>query len=118
MNDSLHRNVLIFTEAIKLAAQERSSYLDRACAGDPKLRWDVEALLQTHDHVGNFLEESPQKLALETRIRGPAHEKPGDCIGRYKLLEQIGEGGCGVVYLAEQQAPVRRQVALKIIKLG
>src|SRR5580765_4229659 len=103
MNDSLNRDVLIFTEAINLPDHEHAAYLDRACAGDSKLRRDVEALLHTHDHVGDFLEESPQKPALGAKIRGPAREKPGDCIGRYKLLEQIGEGGCGVVYLAEQQ---------------
>jgi serine/threonine protein kinase/tetratricopeptide (TPR) repeat protein len=118
MNDSVHRDVLIFTEAINLPARQRAEYLDRACAGEAKLRWEVEALLHTHDHVGDFLEESPQRLALEAKVRGPAHEKPGDCIGRYKLLEQIGEGGCGAVYMAEQQEPVRRRVALKIIKLG
>src|SRR5580765_848928 len=118
MNDSLNRDVLIFTEAINLPDHEHAAYLDRACAGDSKLRRDVEALLHTHDHVGDFLEESPQKPALGAKIRGPAPEKPGDCIGRYKLLEQIGEGGCGVVYMAEQQEPVRRRVALKIIKLG
>lgn len=117
-NDSTSRDVLIFSEALGFCGDERAAYLDRACAGDTKLRRDVEALLQTHDHVGDFLEESPQKPALEAKIGRPAHERPGDRIGRYKLLEQIGEGGCGVVYMAEQQEPVRRRVALKIIKLG
>ncbi len=82
------------------------------------LRRKVEALLRTHDHVGDFLEQSPQKTTLEARGAGPANEQPGDRIGRYKLLQQIGEGGCGVVYMAEQEEPVRRRVALKIIKLG
>ncbi len=118
MNDLPNRDVVIFTEAVNLPADERTPYLERACGGDAKLRQKVEALLQTHDHVGDFLEESPQRATIEARIDGSTNEKPGDRIGRYKLLQQIGEGGCGVVYMAEQEAPVRRRVALKIIKLG
>jgi len=118
MNDLPNRDVVIFTEAVNLPADERTPYLERACGGDAKLRQQVEALLQTHNHLGDFLEESPQKATIEARIDSSTIEKPGDWIGRYKLLQQIGEGGCGVVYMAEQEAPVRRQVALKIIKLG
>ena len=113
-----NRDAVIFTEAVDLPADARAAYLERACGGDVKLRQRVEALLQTHDHVGDFLEESPQKATIEARIGGSTNEKPGDRIGRYKLLQQIGEGGCGVVYMAEQAEPVRRRVALKIIKLG
>src|SRR6266576_6552129 len=117
MNDLPNRDGLIFTEALNLPAAERPAYLERACGGDATLRQRIEALLQTHARIGDFLEESPQKVSPQVRIR-VAHEKLGDCIGCYKLLEQIGEGGCGVVYMAEQQEPVRRRVALKIIKLG
>src|SRR5216684_2912222 len=118
MNGLPSRDVVIFTQAVGLPADERAAYLERACGGDATLRQKVEALLQTHDHVGDFLEESPQKPPVEARAGGPTSEKPGDRIGRYKLLQQIGEGGCGVVYMAEQEEPVRRRVALKIIKLG
>ncbi len=118
MNDSPNRDVEMFTEAIQLPADQRAAYLERACAGDVKLRQQVEALLNSHDSIGDFLEESPQKTAKEIRSPISVGEKAGDHIGRYKLLQQIGEGGCGVVYMAEQEEPVRRRVALKIIKPG
>ncbi len=118
MNDLPNREVEVFTEAVQLPTGERAGYLERACGGDAKLRQQVEALLQTHDQVGDFLEESAQKPLIEIRLESSAGEKAGDRIGRYKLLQQIGEGGCGVVYMAEQEEPVRRRVALKIIKPG
>jgi eukaryotic-like serine/threonine-protein kinase len=118
MNDPPKSDVMIFTEALRLPVQERAAYLDRACGGDAKLRQQIEALLQTQAGVGDFLEQSPQKVTLQTRLGASAGEKPGDHIGRFKLLEQIGEGGCGIVFMAEQEEPVRRQVALKIIKPG
>lgn len=118
MDELPNRDVVIFTEAVNLPADERAAYLDRACGGDARLRQRVEALLQTYGHVGDFLEESAQKASIVAKMRGSTSEEPGDRIGRYKLLQQIGEGGCGVVYMAEQEEPVRRRVALKIIKLG
>jgi serine/threonine protein kinase/tellurite resistance protein len=118
MNDPPKRDVVIFTEAVRLPSHERAAYLDRACGGDAKLRQQIEALLQTQAGVGDFLEQSPQKVTPQTRLGVPAGEKPGDHIGRFKLLEQIGEGGCGIVFMAEQEEPVRRRVALKIIKPG
>ena len=118
MSDSSNREVAIFSEAIHLPAGRRAAYLARACGGDVVLRQQVEALLLTHESVGDFLEESPQKTAGELRPATSGGEKVGDCIGRYKLLQQIGEGGWGVVYLAEQKEPVHRRVALKIIKPG
>ena len=118
MNDLPKLEVAVFTEAINLPANERAAYLARACGGDPKLRQRVEALLRTHDHVGDFLEQSPQRTAMDAKSETTIGEKAGDCIGRYKLLQQIGEGGCGVVYMAEQEEPLRRRVALKIIKPG
>jgi serine/threonine protein kinase/Tfp pilus assembly protein PilF len=118
MNDSQNRDVEVFTEALQLPAEQRTAFLEKACAGDRDFRKRVEALLRSHDEVGDFLEDSPHTAALDAEKQIPVGEKPGDRIGRYKLLQQIGEGGCGVVFMAEQEEPVRRRVALKIIKPG
>ncbi len=118
MNDSSDRDVEVFTEALQLPAAERAAYLERACGGDDELRGKVEALLKGHDQVGDFLEYSPHETSAQAKPRVSAGEKPGDRVGRFKLLQQIGEGGCGVVFMAEQEEPVRRRVALKIIKPG
>ena len=112
----------VFAEAILLATPEgRAAYLDAACGTDIALRRRVEALLRAAENAGDFLEEPPTGLTSETgstSVVNALSEKPGDRIGRYKLLQQIGEGGCGVVYMAEQLEPIRRRVALKVIKLG
>src|SRR5262245_32555549 len=94
---------------------DRGNYLQRACAGDADLRRRVEELIENHFRAGSFL-ESPADLLEgdEASVR----ERPGTMIGQYKLLEQIGEGGFGVVFMAEQVRPVRRKVALKILKPG
>ncbi len=118
MNDAQKQDVMIFAEALDLPLSERAAHLDRACAGDENLRQRVEGLLLTHDQAGGFLERPPVEMAIGSRVGASAGEKPGDRIGRYKLLQQIGEGGCGVVYMAEQEEPVNRRVALKIIKPG
>jgi WD40 repeat protein/serine/threonine protein kinase len=109
---------IIFSEALeKKTPQERAAYLERACGDDTNLRAKVEDLLKAHEEAGSFLDAPPfdPNVTLNT---SPLTEGPGTIIGRYKLLEQIGEGGFGVVYMAEQQEPIRRRVALKIIKLG
>jgi serine/threonine protein kinase len=108
----------IFAEALRLPPQERAAYLDRATSGNAELRQRIESLLGSYG-AGDFLEQAavPQ-LRRTLDLTVPVTEKPGETIGRYKLREQIGEGGCGVVYVAEQTEPVRRRVALKIIKLG
>jgi Leucine-rich repeat (LRR) protein/tRNA A-37 threonylcarbamoyl transferase component Bud32 len=123
----------IFYETMKIASQaERAAYLDRACGRDARVREEVEALLVARDQASSFLETPaavPPVIEAQTQdsscmatLPPPAHkpiaEGPGTIVGRYKLLQEIGEGGMGVVYMAEQQKPVRRRVALKIIKPG
>src|SRR4051794_19400420 len=117
MTSNSERALEIFTEAIQVPTEERVSFLERACAGDEELLRKVEALLKSNDRAGAFLEEPPTASLSEERAR-VAGDKPDDRIGHYKLLQQIGEGGCGVVFMAEQEEPVRRRVALKIIKPG
>ncbi len=95
---------------------QRAAYLDRVCAGDGELREHLVGLLCLHGQEGSFL-ESPA-LAMVATTDGPMSERPGTVIGPYKLLEQIGEGGFGVVFMAEQQEPIRRKVALKVLKPG
>ena len=94
---------------------ERAAYLEGACGADHALRERIEALLAAHNAPGGVLDAPPPE---PTTAPPPLTEKPGTVIGPYKLLQQIGEGGMGVVYMAEQQEPVRRKVALKIIKPG
>src|SRR5438034_6644659 len=117
MSDVPAQDVDLFAAAIALPVAERAAYLDRACSGDPDLRQRVEGMLKEHDDLGNFPEKRPSKGTARGGPRAIG-EKPGDRIGHYKLLQQIGEGGGGVVYMAEQEAPIRRRVALKIIKPG
>jgi serine/threonine protein kinase/lipopolysaccharide biosynthesis regulator YciM len=119
----------LFAAALeKGTPEERAAFLAQACAGDSALRKRVEELLASHLEVGDFLLQpalagagtgafAPEPLP-ETVGVGPIKEEPGTLIGPYKLLQQIGEGGMGVVYMAEQEKPVRRRVALKIIKPG
>ena len=106
----------IIGEAIEIATPaEREAYLERVCGGDADQRRRVDQLLDDHARAGDFLE---QPAMLATLIVPPISEGPGMMIGPYKLLEQIGEGGFGVVFMAEQAQPVRRKVALKVIKPG
>src|SRR5882724_11993580 len=111
---SHEREVAVFEAALELPPGERDAFLAQASAGDPELLQRVRALLHAAENGADFLAPLPSELAPSV----PAIEKPGDRIGRYKLLEQIGEGGCGIVYMAAQEEPIRRQVALKVIKLG
>jgi serine/threonine protein kinase/tetratricopeptide (TPR) repeat protein len=108
----------VFCAALeKTTAGERGDYLDEACRGRPELRQRVEALLRAHEQASGFLREPSQNEA-RTVDEPPAGEQPGTLIGPYKLLEEIGEGGMGVVWMAEQTQPVRRKVALKVLKPG
>jgi serine/threonine protein kinase/WD40 repeat protein len=107
----------IFYAALQLSdADARSDYISRACGSDGKLRQRVEGLVAAYGE-GEFL-ESPIADVDATELFPPIGEKPGETIGSYKLLEQIGEGGMGLVFMAEQSQPLRRRVALKIIKPG
>ena len=101
-------------------ADGRRAFLEQACAGDLALRQRLEALLAAHDEPGELLPSGTPANTATVKIDHPdaGDESVGQTIGRYKLLERLGEGGCGVVYVAEQTEPVRRRVALKVIKLG
>jgi WD40 repeat protein/serine/threonine protein kinase len=125
MNTQFSRELAIFAGTLSLpAGDQRAAYLDQACSGDAELRQRVETLLKAHADAGTFLQAPAAPAAgrearfFETATLHAVTEKPGDKIGRYKLRETIGEGGCGVVYVAEQEEPVRRRVALKVIKPG
>jgi hypothetical protein len=118
----------IFIAALqKTDAVERAAFLDQACAGDAALRERLEVLLHVLDRAGNFLNQPAVQGATgeffvnvdsDPAAAAPQQEMCGSVIGRCKLLQQLGEGGLGTVFLAEQQEPVRRLVALKIIKAG
>src|SRR5262245_42955679 len=107
----------IFLEALeKDTAEARAAFLDQACAGNAALRDSVERLLRAHERASEVLPNHPPGLPVT--VAANISERIGTQIGPYKLLEQIGEGGFGVVFMAEQQRPVRRRVALKVIRPG
>src|SRR5262245_47946000 len=106
----------LFFTVVELPTAERSAHLTEACAGDTALRAAVERLLTAHEQPASLPEpNAPRDSTLD---HTPIRERPGSSIGPYKLMEQIGEGGFGLVFVAEQQQPVKRKVALKIIKPG
>jgi len=113
------RDEAVFDGALQLPAEQRAEYLRAACGEDAALRERVAGLLQAHAKASGPLEApavAPRRPTMA--VVPPPGEKPGDRIGPYKILQQIGAGGCGVVFMAEQEHPVRRRVALKVIKLG
>ena len=116
MIEPREREARIFAEAVALPPAERPRFLDAACQGDADLRQRLEALLAAHDSAGGFMAAPAAPGPPEAP--DAASEAPGGRVGRYKLLQRIGVGGCGTVWMAEQEEPVRRRVALKIIKLG
>jgi len=124
----------IFEIAVDLEGGERRAYIRRICGTDATLRAEVDALLRAHERAAGFLAsqtadggllpdalatlDSPSSSDAVAAMTAPPLEGPGTKIGPYKLLQLIGEGGFGTVFMAEQTAPVQRKVALKIIKLG
>src|SRR5438094_738657 len=107
----------LFLAAVEQPPDQQDAYLDQVCAGDEELRRHVTVLLKAH-----AAGEGPLDRGLlrgeRTSAHRPGSEGPGTMIGPYRLLEQLGEGGMGAVWMAEQQEPVRRKVALKLIKPG
>jgi serine/threonine protein kinase/WD40 repeat protein len=126
MNEPENRKQAIFGEAMEIAdAKAREAFLSKACGADQLLRQEVEELLQAEAQAGRFLPDQPLGLSAalvhldaQAAPQAARAEQIGDRIGRYKLLQRIGEGGCGIVYMAEQDQPVRRKVAVKVIKFG
>jgi hypothetical protein len=138
MEPSSGRVKALFDQALVLEAPgERAAFLDKECAGEPELRRQVEALLRVQSDLGSCLErpivdpgvtvdrhpdpraDAAGGIVLRGRqpaAAAPPAESPGTRIGPYKLLQEIGRGGMGTVFLAEQRKPVRRQIALKLIK--
>src|SRR4051812_21005346 len=85
----------IFTEALQLAAEDRAAFLDGACSGDLELRRKIEALLKSNDRVGGFMEQPASEEIGAAKVKAVVGEKSGDQVDRYRLMHQIGEGGCG-----------------------
>jgi hypothetical protein len=116
------RETALFALAVEKPAAERAAFLHAVCGADNALRQRLEALLAAHDQPDAVLEEGVTTPAPIATIKLDLAEAPdeavGQTLGRYKLREKLGEGGCGTVYVAEQTEPVRRRVALKVIKLG
>jgi serine/threonine protein kinase/formylglycine-generating enzyme required for sulfatase activity len=113
----------ILSAAVEMKSEaERRKFVEDACAGDVQLKERLDELIENHFHAGTFLDAPPALLQVHEGIPGTVNilksEAPGTVIGRYMLLEQIGEGGFGVVFMAEQQVPIRRQVAVKVLKPG
>jgi non-specific serine/threonine protein kinase/serine/threonine-protein kinase len=125
----------LFGEALEVSREQRTAFLDKACSGAPELRRAVEALLAENDRLTGFMSDSPHlqspveagtQVADERRdsttvdvpLHAPDDVTEGAVLGHYRLLEKIGEGGMGEVWLAEQREPIRRRVALKVIRAG
>ncbi len=107
----------IFSAAAEISTpQERAAFVQSHCGGDEELKRRIEKLLAAHLQAGSFLEAPPAQF--QRTADAAIQEGPGSVIGPYKLLEQIGEGGMGIVFMAEQMQPIQRRVALKIIKPG
>jgi eukaryotic-like serine/threonine-protein kinase len=117
MNATDDRAKSIFLNAAEIAvADERRTFVESQCGGNESLRAEVEELLRHQESLGNFLEMPP--VGLDATLERPVSELPGTVIGPYKLLQKVGEGGMGMVFMAEQNEPFQRTVALKVIKPG
>jgi eukaryotic-like serine/threonine-protein kinase len=121
MSEIHHRIEAVFNEAVSLdTAEERALFLNRACAGEPQLREEVQELLRADARAGGFLsaKDDEHSCASPPWEAVSFGELPLPVIHQYTVLRKLGEGGFGIVYLAQQEAPVRRRVALKLIKPG
>src|SRR5262245_32331456 len=105
----------IFMEALQKSSEERAAFLHQASGTKAKLVKRVAWMLQAHERAGLFLQRGPDRPGAITQTSEGAG---GTVIGAYKLIEQIGEGGMGMVWMAQQTQPVKRLVALKLIKAG
>src|SRR5262249_19854446 len=118
MNADPQQAKAIFLQAVeKYDPAGWPAFLDQACPGQPELRRRVEVLLEAHRDAGTAAHQGGDERSPASGI-GDAGEQPGAVIGPYKLIEQIGEGGMGTVWMAQQTEPVKRLVALKLIKAG
>ena len=118
-SDANERAGIVFFQALRLPADQRPAFLEAECAEDSGLRTEVDGLMRDHEKAGSFLDGDATIFnRLKEEFGRLQHEVAGNRIGPYKLMEQLGEGGFGVVWVAEQEAPVRRRVALKILKPG
>src|SRR5688572_27830744 len=104
---------MLFREVSKLPPADRGRFLALKCGGNLVLRHRIEALLGAHDSNGFMDDSREENSAIRIDAALMEAEPIGQSIGRYKILERIGEGGCGVVYVAEQSSPIRRRIALK-----
>ena len=119
MNASLPEEEL-FAEALELPPEARGKYLDEKCGSDAAMRSRIERLLKARAVDARFLERPAVAAGLKLfgALNVHSDEEIGSQIGPYRIKTRLGEGGCGTVYLAEQDKPIRREVALKVIKLG
>jgi eukaryotic-like serine/threonine-protein kinase len=119
MHGEVDRAKAIFDRAVEIELMaERGDFVLRECADDAELRGKVQGLLVAYDQAGSFLESPPVGVRAAATVGEPPGERPATLFGPYKLLQPIGEGGMGTVYMAEQTHPVKRLVALKLIKAG
>src|SRR5262249_50715742 len=119
MRENAPNDLTIFNAALEISGPaERAAYIDAACGADSVLREKILSLLAAYESGADALDRFGGPGAAGLRAEARDAGRPGSVIVRYKLLETLGEGGCGVVYVAEQDQPVRRRVALKVIKLG
>ncbi len=107
-----------FVSALERPVEERAAFIAEACGEEAAMLAEVRALLAAHREAGDFLEDGPRSPEVEEQLARLKPEEEGEMIGPFKLREQIGEGGFGTVWVADQEKPVRRRVALKIIKMG
>ena len=121
METPRQREEALFALVLEKPPGERTEFLNTLCGEDEALRKRVENLLEAHEKSSSFMGGDAAEnstIRIEMEDEAPLSEGVGTIIGHYKLLEKLGEGGFGVVWAAEQREPVRRRVALKIIKLG